>query len=518
MSQNNLFLIHESRIDLLRTKFDNLNDKINNDSSIDFTIVGEKFDDYVDSEGVKHKNSRYFEIELEGNIAFNNLDYLGVAYVTDEGNVVRPFGEISKDEFREISNRHGMGCACCNKERNRKELYLFRCTEDSKGFGGNDLKEGEIYTVGSSCVDDFTNVKALKVIQGLSGIVEEGSKKLKKSELAPKYLDPQRFAEYAMAVGSSRLDDAFQYYKENPSVHRMDSKKGYAAYKNSCKTYRRLKSNNTAYGVEGSITRTAKAAYFLNECGYVDMKFFGDEHKLKVFKDFMEYSGFNHILNTSEKSKETAANIAKSAEKIFENDSLSQIIQRKNAGTIMKSSRIHVDHAQMVTDACDVYYLKNHSGVMHEEPYARYEVKESWNGNEYAQGKIRYLYFGEQRTEDAIIGLKFGNHKFSNSELSKLFDGNCVTFKSKTKTGKPYTGTLRMNYDKESNRYKVGFGDYKTRNYMLLPKNERLSNIDFDIQSKSAPVSVQSKIKAAMAKGERILENQNSGIGYQLGT
>ena len=522
---NKTFLIHESRIDLLKTKFDNINKKLKNNSNLDFSIVGEKFKDYVDSKGNRYNNSRYFEVELEGNIVFKNMDYVGVAYATDKGNVVQPFGKMSKSEFDDIANRHGMGCACCNTERNRKELYLFRCTEDSKGFGNADLKKGEIYSVGSSCVDAFTDMKALQAIQELSGVVDEGSKKLRKSDLAPKYLDPKKFAEYAMAVGSSRLDDAYSYLKNHYTINANPGdealKKVFGEYKNSAQTYRKLYSNNTIYGVEGSITKAAKAAYMLNEYNYVDKKYFKKDIEVEVFKKFMEYSGFNHILDTSKKSKETAAEIANSAEKMFENDSLSQVIQKKNAGTIMKSSRVHIDHAQMITDACDIYYLKNHSGVMHEEPNKRYEIKRTEDGRRYAEGIIRYSYFGREVKENAIIGLKYGNHQFTNHELSKLFDGNCVTFKSVSNAGKPYTGTVRMQYDKDFGRYKVGFGDYNTRNYMLLPKNERLSNIDFDVQSKSKSVSIESKIKAAMAKGEAVLAResqlQRNNNGYNFG-
>ena len=509
MGDGKSFLIHESRIDKLKAKFEQLNSSVKNGSNIDYMIVGEEFQPYTDKSGRVTDKSRYFKVALKGNVVFDNMTYLGIADV--DSNAVIPYGDITRDEFFKLANKHDRSCACCNKERNRKELYFFKCNNDMTDSKGNQFQAGEVYTVGSTCVDEFAGTKALSILKDLSGTFDNERIRERAKDASPKYVEPKRFAAYVIAVGASRLDD----------LMRSDYRNFKDAVK-SGETHRRLYKSNTSYGVEGTIAKTARAAYFLNEYGYA-VPPYDEKGNADRFKEFMEKSGFLKIVNNANVNS-VADKIIKDCDKDFEKDSLTQTIQTVNAGKVLNSRRIHSSHVQMIVDACDGYYLEHHSGLLHEESKPRYTVgKKSYIGYpnwEYAVGEIRRSNpYGKDNYTDVRIGLQFGNHRFNQYELAKLFDGDKIPISSVSKAGKPYHSLLQLGYDREAKRYRVCFCKEGDQNGIkpLVDSNERLARLKQLTPKQESMakdrVMIQSVLRKAAAMENTVQAQQTSEFG-----
>lgn len=433
--------IHESLLPLLEAKFRNINKKLKGQGQIGYKVVGTVLGPYTDVNGERHDDGLYFQIETEGAARFQNMEYIGKIDVTGgDTNTIRPYAKIDESEYQTMMDFHGTECACCSTSRKRNELYAFRCTETSTNpETGAIYEKGKIYPVGSSCVDKFTGVHALDIIQELSGEIDLQEKDVEHRKVKPSHLDAKKFMQYAMAVSNSGIDEAFSFYRRHRSFHNDSAENIYDVAMASPKTYRTC-IGTTVEEMTGNITRTAVAAYHLCEDGYVDRSFFKNDEQLQMFKDLLRVSSFEERLPMMER---TAQRIKDLYATDIQSDNMYLKLLGHNMGALANTEFIHDSHAQKLVDVCDAYFLQRGSCAMHEDKTVPYEV------DDYGSIEGRFVI---GRTPDGkpkettvkINNCEYYGHSLNSVELTKLYNGYPVILEDCQNNGRPFKAVVSI--------------------------------------------------------------------------
>lgn len=511
MSSKMITMIHESRLPTLETKFKNINKKLKGHGQIGYKITGAQFAPYTDSNGVKHDDGLYFNVETQGAARFSNMEYIGKIDILDgKENLIRPYGKITEDEYNQLASFHGTECACCNVSRKRNDLYAFRCTETSVNpETGVTYEAGKIYPVGSSCIDKFTGLHAKEIIDQMSGEIDLSQKESASRDSKPTYIDAKKFMMYALQVGNTRLDEAFSFYKRHPSVKQDSPEDVYDKVMSSPKTYRIMSGKDDK--AKGNITATALAAYRLCEDGYVDNSFFKNDDYVNMFKSLMKVCDFNDGLPMMAKASDKIKSIYA---KNIESDDMYIKLLGHNAQALCNTEYLHESHAQKLVDVCDAYFLSHNSCAMHESEKPLYDVVDNYNT---VKGKFTIGKTDSGAPVQTNVTIKSGrcyNHQLNGKELTKLFNGYPLILEDCTNRGESFKMVVSIQPSRYSNDYvlmhdnRFQHDGHIDRNAVkhykppFAPTNPRIDSIITTPEKPSVAVNMTQKLDGTMKTGE----------------
>ena len=500
--------IHESRLPLLETKFRNINKKLKGQGQIGYRVVGTSLGPYIDSNGIRHDDGLYFNVETQGAARFSNMEYIGKIDVTGgDKNTIRPYAEISESEYEQMSSFHGTECACCNASRKRNELYAFRCTETTTNpETGVTYEAGKVYPVGSSCIDKFTGVHAREIIDEMSGEIDLREKEVIPRKIRPAYLDARKFMMYAMQVSNTGIDEALSFYRRHPSFKHDTPENIYDTATASAKTYRTC-TGTQVEDMVGNITSTACAIYHLCEDGYVDRAFFKNEEQLEMLKGLMKVCNFEEGLSMMESTADRIRNLYSSD---IESDNMFLKLVGHNTAALSNAEYIHDSHAQKIVDVCDAYFLARGSCAMHEDKTIPYSVDDY--GNIVGNFVIGKTPSGESKTAEVKINsCKYYGHSLNSRELTKLYNGYPVILEDCSNNGKPFKAVVSIQ-DSYSGKYMLRMDNRFTKNGEIdrdalrryrppyPPENARIASTS---EKPMVTVSANHQISGNMKTGEK---------------
>lgn len=395
------FWVPDQNLVKMKTQFDNLNKELEGHGHASYEIVG---DDYRDT---KNGPVHMYKVRSSGEFQVKQIKYLGRSVRASEKghrlySTINP--NLSMEDFEAIKS-HPLGCDCCKTDRNRNEMYYFKCTDDFK-VGDAEFKAGEICSIGSSCVDKFVSKKARDIVETFAGkgLGEETGP----HGTAHTYIDPVRFACYMDAVAVSHIDDVFQYvckkYRDhfpdaftignNKSAKKADEfadafrtsswsdadmtdfKQIRDMYGDPGKqpyvTYRKLSKQSKGYGCEGSISKTAKAIYMMLEHGYFEPSFFKNTAQAQILKDLCESYGITKWSVDSKMSQKCDAikKVIQDGMKANPECALDEInnLNLSTMSDIIDSGiRINKDYSQFIVDIFDQKYLSTMQDARYHE-------------------------------------------------------------------------------------------------------------------------------------------------------
>ncbi len=417
------YLIHESRLSTLQTRIHNLNKKMSGGGQVVYSILGKVQDKYIDKGGVK-RIGVYYQVNVDGAVKFKNMELLGqISFLnkdSDESSFKSYISNISEEAAAFLEKSHGRTCDCCNKERKRNDLYAFKCNKDTDGPNGVKFKAGHYYQIGTSCVDEFMGKEARQAIEGLTGQLDERVR-VRENVGKPAFYDVELLTKYILVVSTLRIDEAYNYYKNNPSVSVDDFGNKY----NIPKSYRGCKpsvNHVRSYGYcDGSILRTAKALYCLNELDSnvynYDSMFesprLSDDKDLdiirnsKMLKKICNKFGFNKSFRSGD--------IDKLQKEIFESDNVKLLCQKLNSRDCMIAANkeaveqvdlIRSSYCQLLVDICDEYLLKQGKCFCHEEEKPLFkQYKRLDGGYYYKDNNGRYVNIFHDTYDSVYAGV-----------------------------------------------------------------------------------------------------------------
>ena len=432
-----VYLIHESRLSTLQKRIHNLNKKMSGGGQIVYSILGKTQDKYIDKNGIE-RTGTYYQVNVDGAVKFKNMELLGqISFLnkdSDESSFKTYTSNILEEDAAFLEKSHGRTCDCCNKERKRNDLYAFKCNKDTDGPNGVKFKAGHYYQIGTSCVDEFMGKEARQAIEGLTGQLD-ARVKVREKVGSPVFYDAELLTKYILVVGVLRIDEAYNYYKNNPSVSVDDLGNKY----NIPKSYRGCKSSVNhvmSYGYcDGSILRTAKALYCLNELDpnvyNYDSMFesprLSDDKDLdiirnsKVLAKICDNFGFNKSFRSGD--------IDKLQKKIFEIDNVKELCKKLNNRDCMiaanKEAVEHVDlirssYCQLLVDICDEYLLKQGKYFCHEEEKPLFKQHKRLDGGYYYKDNNgRYVNVFND-TYDSVYAGVCALNSYKNSRILEI--------------------------------------------------------------------------------------------------
>jgi hypothetical protein len=141
------YIIHEDNLPKMYEKLQKIEKKCKK-YGCTFTCeeVGEEFRDveHENTEGRKYNVlERFVVVEVEGIAKINNWQFVATLEHTDNGNIIRCYGnEVLPDIYKICKPQ----CEHCHSDRYRKDTYVIKNTET-----------GEFKQVGRTCLHDYTN-------------------------------------------------------------------------------------------------------------------------------------------------------------------------------------------------------------------------------------------------------------------------------------------------------------------------------------------------------------------------
>lgn len=385
------FWVPEWNLDKMKEQFANLNKELEGHGHASYAIIGKAVRD------TKLGPALMYKVRSDGEFQVKQIKYLGRSVRATEKDhrlysTINP--NLSMEDFEAIKS-HPLGCDCCKTDRNRNEMYYFKCTDDFT-VGDSVFKKGEICSIGSSCVDKFVSKKARDIVETFAGkgLGEESGP----HGTAHTYIDPVRFACYMDRVAVSHIDDVFQYvckqYKDHfpdafavgnsksarkanefadafvseswSNTDMADFKQIHEKYGDPDKqpyvTYRKLSKQSKGYGCEGSISKTAKAIYLMLEHGYFEPSFFKNTAQAQILKDLCESYGITKSSVDSKMSEkcDTIKKVIQEGMKEKPECALDEInnLNLETMSDIIDSGlRINKDYSQFIVDIFDQKYL-----------------------------------------------------------------------------------------------------------------------------------------------------------------
>ena len=464
----NVYMVHYSKLPTLDVRLRNINNKVSKNGEngqLTYDIIGKTEAPYTNSAGVTSL-SDYYQVRFDGAVKFKNMDCLGkISFIDkDSDNII--FRKFKADELLDAGDRkfleqpHSRNCACCNQSRERNDLYIFKCKQDMDGPRDIKFKAGEYYQIGTSCVDEFMGKGYFEAVNDLTGTVDE-RKTHREASHKPTHYDAKLLEKYVLIVGKYHLDDALAYHSLNGDAEIKD-KYDYPETHRTCKA---RDGKNHAYGYEGSIIKTAKALYCINELDPTVYNYsgvlasnnpelaakreeilkeicnnykFNSDGKACTFKDILNSDDLNKTVDVFFDSKNF-----KTAFSSMNKDADGYLVGF-NKDYVMDNSTclIRDDCCQVLVDLSDVQYLSQPTKkcFMHEAENRLFEV------SEYGYNKFRYIdpnyvnmnpnssYFGRERayfpssleanrnnmTYDNVMNYMFSKHNTLNTADSYL--------------------------------------------------------------------------------------------------
>lgn len=412
------FWVPEWNLDKMKEQFANLNKELEGHGHADYEITGKAI------RNTKLGSTLMYKVRSAGEFQVKQIRYLGRSVRATEKDhrlysTINP--NLSMEDFEAIKS-HPLGCDCCKTDRNRNEMYYFKCTDDFT-VGDAAFKKGEICSIGSSCVDKFVSKKARDIVETFAGkgLGEESGP----HGMAHTYIDPVRFACYMDRVAVSHIDDVFQYvckeYRDHfpdafsvgnsksakkaqefadafatgswSDADRADFAKIREEYGNPeyqpYVTYRKLSKQSKGYGCEGSISKTAKAIYMMLEHGYFEPSFFKNTAQAQILKDLCESYGITKSSVDSKMSEKCDA-----IKKVIQDgmkekpecalDEINNLNLETMSDIIDSGLRINKDYSQFIVDIFDQKYLS----VMQDARYHEIENPAFVTFDDYTPGEV----------------------------------------------------------------------------------------------------------------------------------
>lgn len=415
-SQNMTYLIPEWNLQKMKANIENLNKQMDGHGHVDYEITGEV------TKTTEKGTARYFEVKASGDFGIGAIKYLGRSMPFSEKDdrifsTINP--NLSVADWKSIKS-HGTGCDCCKTNRDRKEMYYFKC-EDDFHVGDEVFKKGSICSVGSSCVDKFVGIKALDILQKFAGL---GTQESRPGVVERIYIDPIRFSGYMDSVARSHVDDVYTYIiKHHPNLFSQEPLKNSGELREELQnarqandetideiisladkyceqdniplaTYRKLSMSKTGkgYGCEGTIAKTSKALYSMLEDDHYDVNYFKNPYRVILMERLCQNYGLTKesVDNTlSEKSQSLRTFIERAmvanpnyAVEMISNENMTTMSNVLDSGL-----RIHKDYAQFIVDIFDEAYLRQKQDTTyHEDTKRAFVEKKSVDGRSFLVG------------------------------------------------------------------------------------------------------------------------------------